>query len=232
MRNDRDLMRIHLETLFTLDERARMICVNEVAGKAAPRFFLGRTAEGSEWRFRYDLAADLVEELEAACREELIGEEFLVPPYGSVRYEALLARRAAIEKRWAGPAYRFPDRIAPPSEVIVITEKNSDLIGSRMSAWSDGIVVGQPFLTVIVADEVVSVCCSLRTTSTAHEAGVETAEGFRGRGYGARVVGAWARAVRDLDRIPLYSTSWDNDPSRALAKRLGLVRFGTDLHFT
>jgi hypothetical protein len=45
-------------------------------------------------------------------------------------------------------------------------------------------------------------------------------------------VAAWAKAVYDMARVPLYSTSWDNEPSRALAKRLGLIQYGVDLHFT
>lgn len=36
--------------------------------------------------------------------------------------------------------------------------------------------------------------------------------------------------MRELDRVPLYSTSWENRPSRALAKRLGLIEFGSPAH--
>jgi len=38
--------------------------------------------------------------------------------------------------------------------------------------------------------------------------------------------------VRALERVPLYSTSWENQASRRLAARLGLVHFGADLHIT
>jgi mono/diheme cytochrome c family protein len=68
--------------------------------------------------------------------------------------------------------------------------------------------------------------------AAAHEAGVETAASCRGRGYAAPVVAAWARAVRDVGRVPLYSTSWRNEASRAVARKLGLVCFGSDLHIT
>lgn len=71
-----------------------------------------------------------------------------------------------------------------------------------------------------------------RMTPHAHEAGVETHPEFRGRAHAARAVRAWARAVRELDRIPLYSTSWENKASRALAARLGLLRYEPDLHTT
>jgi predicted GNAT family acetyltransferase len=72
----------------------------------------------------------------------------------------------------------------------------------------------------------------VRRTRAAHDAGVETAAAFRGRGYARLVVAAWARAVRDLDCVPFYSTSWQNDASRGVARALGLVLFGSDLHVT
>jgi predicted GNAT family acetyltransferase len=72
----------------------------------------------------------------------------------------------------------------------------------------------------------------VRKTAIAHEAGVETAKEFRGRGCAVEAVAAWARIVRDAGRIPLYSTSWQNYASQALAAKLRLVRFGSDLHIT
>jgi predicted GNAT family acetyltransferase len=78
----------------------------------------------------------------------------------------------------------------------------------------------------------VSVCASVRITPAADEAGVDTHRDFRRQGHAARAVVAWARAVREVDRIPLYSTSWQNEASRALAHRLGLIQFGSDLHLT
>ena len=41
----------------------------------------------------------------------------------------------------------------------------------------------------------VSICCRVRVSAAAHEAGVETPPDFRGRGHGTRTVAAWARAV-------------------------------------
>ena len=42
---------------------------------------------------------------------------------------------------------------------------------------------------------------------------------------------AWAQAVRTQGGIPLYSTSWDNRASRAVAHNLGLSLYGEDLHW-
>ena len=77
-----------------------------------------------------------------------------------------------------------------------------------------------------------SVCRSVRLSSRAHEAGVDTLVSYRRRGYATSVVAAWALAVRALNLTPLYSTSWDNVASQRVARRLGLVQYGVDYHVT
>jgi predicted GNAT family acetyltransferase len=85
-----------------------------------------------------------------------------------------------------------------------------------------------PCLATVVDGRLASLCLSARNTPIAAEAGVETLDEFRGRGYAPAVVAAWARAVREEGRIPLYSTSWDNLASRSVARKLGLVLYGAD----
>jgi predicted GNAT family acetyltransferase len=87
-------------------------------------------------------------------------------------------------------------------------------------------------VALLDGDRAVSLCCSVRRTEDAHEAGVETAHAARGRGYALGVVAAWAAAVHAAGRFPLYSTSWENLASRAVATKLGLIQFGNDLHIT
>jgi len=78
----------------------------------------------------------------------------------------------------------------------------------------------------------VSIGTSVRLTRVAHQDGVDTCRAYRGRGFAPRVVTAWAQAVRDIGRIPLYSTSWQNEASRAVARKLHLICFGSDVHIT
>jgi GNAT superfamily N-acetyltransferase len=230
--DDRELMRLHVQALFTHDARGRMVRVNEAGGGPAPRFFLGRTRHGGVWRFRDDVDDALAHELEALCRAEPAADELLAPPYGAEAYQALLARAAAVERTWAGPAYRVPSGVAAPPDAVLITEQNLDLLRPHMQAWLGDVVSCHPMLAVVDGARAVCLCASVRGTPPAHEAGVETAPEFRGRGYAARAVAAWAAAVEASGALPLYSTSWENTASQALARRLGLYRYGATLHIT
>lgn len=69
-------------------------------------------------------------------------------------------------------------------------------------------------------------------TDAVHEAGVETHPEYRGRGLAGPVVRGWAHHVRSEGRFPLYSTSWKNRPSQSVARKLGLIQYGTDFHLT
>ena len=229
---ERELLRIHVRTLFTHEDRGRLVCVNEPSGRPAPRFYLGRSSEGGEWRFRVDLDDALVLALEALCEVGRATSEFLSPAANATKYEELLARTAPVERRWAGPAYRFPRTLPADSGTTLITPSNSDLLRTHLADWLDDVGRCEPFVACIEDGMAVSVCCSGRRSPAAHEAAVETAEAFRGRGFATRAVAAWARAVRGAGHIPLYSTSWENVASRALAEKLGLICYGSDLHFT
>ena len=225
-------MRLHVEVLFTHDTMGRMLNVNEVAGGVAPRFFLGRTTDGNEWRFRVGLEAVLVRRLEAICMNEPVCGRLSLSPSGSSEYARLLAQDAPVERISAGPAYRFPEALSIPSGPVVVTKDNIGVLQSYFADWIEDIVHGQPFLALVRDDQAVSVCYSARKTSRAHEAGVETHPDYRGRGYAGQVVSAWADAVRRMGRMPLYSTSWENVASQAVASKLGLIQYGADLHIT
>jgi hypothetical protein len=227
-----ELMRVHVEVLFTHDPDRRLLRVNEPGDKPAPRFFLGRTASGNIWWFRRDVGDTLRRELEAAGLAEPPGEEFLQSPYGATMYEEALARDAPIERRWAGPAFRFSDALPPSPATVAVTAENADLLRPHLEAWLEDVVRCQPMRVTVIDGQGVAICCSGRTSNRAHEAAVETARAFREQGYATQAVSAWARAVRSEGRLPLYSTSWENTASLSLARRLGLVRFGSDLHFT
>jgi hypothetical protein len=232
LNNHQELLRAHVEALYTRDAGGRLVRVNQPDGKEAPRFFLGRTAQGSEWWFRHDLTADVVQGLEAACATASQVMEKEAAPDAVAPFKAVFEHSAPIQAVWSGPAFCFPDRVAASASSVPITRGNADLLRPHLESWRADVARGQTLYAVVVGGEAVSVCASVRETGVAHEAGVETATAFRGNGYAAHAVSTWAAAVRNQDRVPIYSTSWTNIASRAVARKLGLVQFASDIHIT
>lgn len=230
---DRELMRMHVETLFTHDAAGRLLRVNEPDGKRAPIFFLGRMVDGGRLlRTRHDVDDALAREIEAVCLAEPAGDELLQPSWGSEPYEDLLARVERSYPVWSGPVYHFPRELPAPPNTMLVTEENANVLSPHLEGWLDNVDPSQPMVVALAGGEAVSICCSVRAGAEAHEAGVETAPGFCGRGHAARVVTAWAATVRAMGCIPLYSTSWCNEESMALARKLELRRYGSTLHIS
>jgi predicted GNAT family acetyltransferase len=125
----------------------------------------------------------------------------------------------------SGPAFIFPETVTQPGGISLVEDER--LLERHFSGWVPGeIAAGRaPVMAIIQDGYPVSVCFSARQSLVAAEAGLETASGYRGRGYGPRVVAAWALAVRASGRTPLYSTNWSNAASRAVAQKLGLVAY-------
>ena len=226
-------MRLHVEALFTHNAEGLLEAVNEPDGGPAPRFFIGRTREGPVLRFRHDVDPEIRRSLELAASEDVtVQSGDLDVPTDPVRYRDILALAAAVEKSWAGPAYSFPNELPSSAGAVHVTEENAGLLEQLMRGWLGDVPLCQPMFALPLDERAVAVCCSVRRTAEAHEAGVETVAPYRGRGYAVRVTAAWAEAVRAMGRVPLYSTSWQNEASRAVARKLGLMRFGNDLHIT
>ena len=230
--SDLRLLEIQAEALFTHDSSGRIGFVNEPDGARAPRFFFGRTREGNLWRFRDDLAEDIVRQLDRLAAGEPVHDDLRAEPRNLGGFLEVLRADREVPSIDAGPALRFPDEVPAPANVTRITRANVHLL-QRMGWDSDASAQGfeerGPVVAVVENGAAVSVCFCARLTTRAAEAGVETVEAYRGRGYAPAVVAAWARAVRAIGRIPLYSTSWDNLASQAVARKLGLTQYGTDL---
>jgi hypothetical protein len=235
MSSDWDLMQIHVSALYRCDDRNRLRAVNEPGDPRPddprpPRLYLGRTRTGHLWRFRDDLPESTIVALEAVLRAEPVLTDLSQPPRCLPALQATLARDAPLTGMWSGPAWRFPDEIPQAEhEVIPVTPENDDLMRPVFPILADDLRWRQPCLAVVAEGRLASLCYSARNTPIAAEAGVDTLEEFRGRGYASAVVAAWARVVREEGRIPLYSTSWDNLVSRSVARKLGLVLYGADL---
>ncbi len=238
MEPDDRLIDIQIRTLYRVDGAGRLLATNEAGPEfePAPRFFLGRTRTGNAAHYRHDLPDDVVAALDRVlAREPLAADLSGVPPATLDAVRQVLAAHAPIRTEWRGPAFRFPERVdaADPgldARIVPIGEANADLLHGRFAAMRAYLPDVQPCVAVVVAEAMVALCHASRRSEWAAEAGVETLPDHRRRGYGLAVVAAWAWAAREVGLIPLYSTSWDNLASRALAQRLGLVLYAEDMH--
>jgi len=224
-------MRLHIEALFTHDAEGNLDRVNEPNGPPAARLFVGRTIDGVVRRFRHDIGQEIRRDVDQALHDDVLGRHGLDSRIDPSRYQTILARAAPVQRTWEGPAFVFPDQL-PPSDAVRVTHGNAQLLRPYLESWLPDVDAGGPMYVLVVDGHAVAVCASVRQTSMADEAGVDTAPAFRGRGFAGQVAAAWARAIRDMSKIPFYSTSWDNEASRAVARKLGLVQFGSDLHIT
>ncbi len=183
--SDRQLMKIQVEVLFTQDENGCLQHINEPlnAPEPAPRFFFGYTNEGSICRFRHDLPDNVVAQLKKVAAAEPMPVNSQKISRNRRQFEDILQSHAPIERIWIGPAYRFPEHITPPTNVIQLSFKNAGLLKGDFAEMVSALNSSQSYLAVIEDSQAVAICRSVRLSSHAHEAGVDTLIGYRQRGY-------------------------------------------------
>ena len=213
---------LHLRTLFILDDRGRISATREPGPNPPPNFCLVRGATTCVWAVRADVPDDIAAEVDALARDEMPGADLLAPPLHAERYAALLGGRVS----W-GPAFSFPEALLDPGSVVFVDDLGP--IERYFRGWEAGEIPGcSPVVAVLENRHAVSVCFCARRSEVAAEAGLETAAAFRGRGLAPRVTAAWALAIRASGRTPLYSTSWDNHASLAVARKLRLHAYASN----
>lgn len=211
-----------------------MLRINEPDGRGglAPRFSVGQMRTGLVLRYRADVGADRQHELQEASQRIPHGADRLEKPLNPDVFRLILERDAPVAAVERGPAFVCPQQSERRHQATFITEANAECLLPLLPAWVGDVPYYQPMVALLDGGHAVSLCCSVRRTQDAHEAGVETAHAARGRGHALTVVTAWAAAVHAAGSLPLYSTSWENHASRAVARKLGLIQFGNDLHIT
>lgn len=128
---------------------------------------------------------------------------------------------------YEGPAYRFRSMTNVHTDTFSVTPDNVDRLPTLQDK-QEAIAAIQPYVVKLVDGQVAASCCTVRRTGTYLEAGVETVSHYRRHGYGKAVVVDWATKAIEMGCVPLYSTSWDNTASVALAKSIGLIQYGTE----
>jgi RimJ/RimL family protein N-acetyltransferase len=223
---DLELMELAVEAGFRLTPEGRLLETREVDPAPAPRFIFAYTREGNLWWFRHDLPASLVRRLDALAAAEPVLSDLPREPVCLSQYRELLQEYEEIQDTGFELAYTFPEELSPPPQVVRITGVNSPPLGEEFAWLGTYLACWEPALAAFSGEQAVSVCFTSRLTPRAAEAGVDTLEAFRGQGHASRVVAAWAITIREMGRVPLYSTSWDNIASQGVARRLGLRLYG------
>ena len=212
---------IHLRTLYLLDGAGRIRGTLEPDPEPGPKFALVRGRLSCAWAVRADVPPEVAAELDALASEEPPVSEFREAPVHAERYRVLVGGEV-----YFGPAFTFPKTIEKPDATVFVHAL--PLLTRHFSGWTAAEIEGRsPILAVVEDGAAVSLCFCARRSDTAAEAGLETAASFRGRGLGTQVAAAWALAVQASGRVPLFSTSWQNGASLAVARKLGLVAYAS-----
>ncbi|HLF79800.1 MAG TPA: GNAT family N-acetyltransferase [Dehalococcoidia bacterium] len=227
-----ELADVHLDLLYDRDE-AGLLLRSRDPDVSAPLLHLLRTTEGNRWFLSAALSArersKLVDALTAEPVIRDLGEMENRPPVlEGVR--PLLATDRSRLKEERGPAFWFGEALPEALGTAEILGESAHVRTVPELSWIRATTARERPLSVArnSAGEVVAVCHSARSTVSAAEAGVETARDYRGRDLAGAVVVEWARAVLAEGRLPIYSTQWTNEPSLAVARKLGLTMFGED----
>lgn len=229
---------VHLDVLYERDDRGRLERVRG-GSVATPLAHLLRTPFGNRWLIASRVPDDVAARLDTAFGDEpvLDGDGWEgTPPRCLDLARGLLApfREGGTEPHeYRGPAYAFPPDLAAIGDAEVYLPDGDLAPFPAVFEWvATASVVEQPIVVVRGKDgRVASVCHSARATSEGAAAGLDTAEAERRRGYAVAVTSRWAVEVRASGRMPVYSTWWENEASRGVARRLGLILFAEDWHF-
>jgi hypothetical protein len=209
-----------VEASFETDRQGRLV-------GSAPHFYLLRTRRYAIWKFHRDLPLEVTRRLEDLCRRDRGRPSQWQCEYGDYLSTVAAAGQPVAAMR-AGPLYIVPADLKQNGTSLIIDDGNSFLLCKGLEEWRPDVRWCRPMLVVVEDDHAIAVCASVSATQKAHCAGVETIPEYRGRGFAAMAVAAWARAVRDLGATPFYGTTFDNISSQLVARRLQLPLVGSE----
>ena len=225
------LINYRTKALFQLNAEGRLLQVNEPKTKQiTPRLYITRTRDKVVCHIWHDVPETIKAQLEALIVGEPSSDEFSAPLRYHQVYIDLLAALAPVRSVVSGPAYILPKMSSLPQVSLIIRER-LQVLETHFPVTAEMFDFRQPVCAVLDDDVAVSVCFCARKTDVVAEAGLFTAETHRKRGYALAVVSRWAYELQEMGIQPLYSTSWDNTASQAVASKLGALMFASDFSF-
>jgi hypothetical protein len=226
------LIELQFEVLLARDSRGRLVATRGPEARPAPRLFLGRSAQANVWATRADVDAATSRELDRLCAAEP-RLSAASPERSPVCRERVRELLAPVQFEHRGPAYVLPDELPHDPRAREVSASESSLWSEAFPWLADEFAAVMPVVIAFEAGQAAAVCHAPRgRTASAAEAGVVTLESFRGRGLATAAVACWARAIQRSGRRALYSTSWQNAASQAVARRLSARLYGEDWHVT
>ena len=220
------IARLHLQSLYRLDDRGRVAEVREPDPPPPPRFVLFRTHEDVQALVGAHLPDALAPQLVALAADEPPTPD--APPKHLARYRSLLGAHREIEREYAGPSLYLPGPFGEVVGVRKVEAHDRDLLQRHFPDEARDFEARSPIYAAVEGGVAVAICFCSRDFGPGAPAGVFTIETHRGRGHARRVAAAWAAEITRLGSVPLYGTTWDNLASRAIAARLGAVMLGSD----
>lgn len=222
----------HAHVLFDIDERGRIIRLNEPDPETEPPLaFLARGRASSLLLFRAEASDDIVSAFTTAVAGlgPWTGHQADGPDLDPVRRAVGLLPPDRRESH--GPAFDFRNVRVPDvhERCVVIDRANAHLLDANFPYTRSVLDQRAPVVGIVRDGAVVSACYSARRRRDTAEAGVHTIEPYQRQGFGVAVVSAWALAASAAGMTPLYSTAWDNTASLRVAARLGLDAYADTL---
>lgn len=213
----------HASVLFEFNEQRRITRINESDPETdAPVVFVALGSTSSLALFRDDVPEQIALEITYALDTLPAWNGAQTDPtaFDSIRRIVENWRQDIEESH--GPAFRFKGKTDASVETTLIDATNDHLLAANFPYTRSVLAERSPVVGVVRNGAVVSACYSARSNDEAAEAGVDTIAEYRGQGFAAAVVTAWANATVAAGLVPLYSTSWQNQSSLSVAKKLDL----------
>jgi hypothetical protein len=220
------LLKMHIEALFMLDAQSKLVTINEPwdGTKAVPRLYLGKTFDGSMiYKFRYDTPLEIIKIL-----EKYLQKEAQLNKWNEIKYINEYLGIFGSNNYFDEICYYYEAIINEKEDnCIKITAENIKNYRLNEFDWlNDEIKYSQPCYGIIEDNQIISICRSVRITEKAHEAGIETIERCRGKGYAEIVLKSWVKTIQNKGCIALYSTNKGNKSSQRVAEKASINKFG------